>query len=477
MTGEIDVVFALNHWNTAIATHSANNPGTKHVNSRLDMTSPGECEPIDILYASPECTHHSRARGGRPTTDQQRAGSWDVLKWIEFHRPSYVIVENVWEITKWGPVGKDGRPLKSHEGKFFEAWIAAVKGAGYRAEFQKLNSANYGAWTSRERFILIARKGNRAPVWPEVTHSRDGGGIPGLGLPRWRAAAECIDWSVPCPSIFARARELAPNTLARIEAGLRRFVGPFVVKFSGHEHSESLARPVSTIRTSGAHHGLAVPFTVQWDNQGGNGDYVRRHDVPHPTITTKANAGIAMPFMLDVNHAGGDRVYDIGQPCGTVATHNGRALAVPFICGCGARDGQTAPASVGSPLNTIVTKDAKCIAVPFLTHFYGTNNISPVTDPLDTITTHDRHSVCVAAAGRVLNWPEPQSEAMRSLQATMRELGVADIGFRMWQNHELSAAQSFPRDYVFHGTKAEITKQIGNSVPPLLAKAVSLACV
>lgn len=448
MTGEIDVVFALNHWNTAIATHSANNPGTKHVNSRLDMTSPGECGPIDILYASPECTHHSRARGGRPTTDQQRAGSWDVLKWIEFHRPSYVIVENVWEITKWGPVGKDGRPLKSHEGKFFEAWISAIKAAGYRVEFQKLNAANYGAWTSRERFILIARKGNRAPVWPEVTHSRDGGGIPGLGLPRWRAAAECIDWSVPCPSIFARARELAPNTLARIEAGLRRFVGPFVVRCA---------------------HGV-----------GSWGHGPRSIGDSLPTLTTSTDFAIAVPFI--VPHFGErdgqePRTHGVDVSMPTITGQGAGSLTVPFICGCGARDGQTAPASIGSPLNTIVTKDAKCIAVPFLTHFYGTNNISPVTDPLDTITTHDRHSVCVAAAGRVLNWPEPQSEAMRSLQATMRELGVADIGFRMWQNHELSAAQSFPRDYVFHGTKAEITKQIGNSVPPLLAKAVSLACV
>lgn len=423
MSGEVDVVFALNHWDRAIETHSANNRETKHVNSRLDQTSPGECPKIDFLYASPECTHHSKARGGKPTSDQQRSGSWDVLKWIEYHRPSHVIIENVWEITNWGPVGKDGKPLEKFKGKYFQSWVSAIQSGGYKVDYRKLNSADFGAATSRERFILVARKGNRSPLWPEPSHTRQcGGELPGMGLQRWRAAAEVIDWKLPCPSIFGRSRELADKTLARIEAGLRRFVQPYIVKFRANEHSESIGRPISTITAGGGHHGLAMPYITQWDHQGSSGPCVRSIDSPLATMTTKANMGLTVPC-FDINHG-----------------------------------------------------DGKGLVIPWLSSFYGTDNHHGADEPVATITTKDRHAVCVARYSGPDQWPAPRTEAMRSLQATMRELGIADVGFRMLQNHELSAAQSFPSDYVFAGNKSEVTKQIGNSVPPLLAKAVTLAC-
>ena len=133
-TGLALVGFALNHWSVAVETHAANFPHARHVNSRLDQVSPSECQRIDLLFASPECTHHSRARGGRPTSDQQRAGAWDVMKWIEFHRPSFVVIENVSEFEHWGPVGNDGRPLTSKRGAFFEAWVNAIRAAGYAVD-------------------------------------------------------------------------------------------------------------------------------------------------------------------------------------------------------------------------------------------------------------------------------------------------------------------------------------------------------
>jgi DNA (cytosine-5)-methyltransferase 1 len=371
-SGAAEVRFALNHWQTAVETHSANFPSAKHVNSRLDQTSPSESDRIDLLFASPECTHHSRARGGRPTSDQQRSGAWDVLKWIEHHRPSWVVIENVVEFREWGPVGANGRPLESKRGHTFSAWAMAIRSLGYKIDDAELNAADHGAATSRNRLFVIARKGNRSPVYPEPTHGKLAGGeLPGMELQPWRAAAEIIDWSIPCPSVFARKRPLADKTLLRIDAGLRRFVGPYV---------------------------------IQWDHQSGGGSYSRPLSGPIGTLTTKANMGLC---------------------------------------------------------------------VPWLSSFYGNETHTPAGLPVPTITTKDRHSLCVAQVGVPKDSRCPCSAAMRKLCDTMRELGIADIGFRMLQNHELAAAQGFPPSYIFRGNKADVTKQIGNSVSPNVAEAIT----
>jgi DNA (cytosine-5)-methyltransferase 1 len=462
-------MFALNHWQTAVDTHSRNFPHATHVNSRLDQTSPSECGRIDLLFASPECTHHSRARGGRPTSDQQRAGAWDVLKWLEFHRPSWLVVENVVEFEQWGPVGDNGKPLVTRRGAFFHAWIAAIEAAGYRVGWRQLNAADYGATTSRNRLFVVARKGRRSPVFPEPTHSRkspSGAALPGmegLRLPQWRAAAEVIDWSIPCPSIFSRKRPLAPKTLARIEAGLRRFVGPFVASWTNGS-TESCeydpAKPMPTVLTK-AHMGLAMPYIVR-SAHGDNGSH-RIEDLGKalPTLTTSKDFAIAVPFTVEVNHAGGDsRTSKLDTPVGTMSTKNGRGLVLPYLVpNFGERDGQPPRThSVADACPAITGHGAGQLVVPFLSHFYGNGHSSPVGSPVDTITTRDRHALVTA-----------------SLLQTMAELHVVDIGFRMLQNHELAAAQGFPASYVFCGSKAAVTRQIGNSVAPPVAAAITRA--
>ena len=472
-TGEAEVVFALNHWDRAIETHSANFPETKHVNSRLEDTHPGECGKIDLLFASPECTHHARARGGRPTSDQQRAGAWYVLPWIEHHRPSWIVIENVSEFKEWGPVGADGRPLASKKGKFFDAWLMAIQAAGYKLDYQEINAADMGAATSRNRLFIVARKGNRRPVFPEPTHSKTvGGELPGFALPKWRASAEVINWQIPCPSIFSRKRALADQTLNRIEAGLKRFVGPFVAQWDNHNGGGSYVRsvdgPLATMVTK-ANMGVAVPFQVVMRNN------MDAANVASPLNTITAGGGhhgIAVPFLADVNHNGSDRVYPLNSTLGTTTTKNGRALVFPFILSTGSGG---APRSVRQPTPTIVTSDGTAIVVPWLLHYYGTNNQSPVTDPLDTITTKERHGLCAARYTGPRDWPIPSTNAMTTLQATMRELGVCDIGFRMLSNPELALAQGFDKHYIFHGKNHEITRQIGNSVSPPVAEAITRA--
>lgn len=475
-TGGAEVVFALNHWDRAIETHSANFPATKHVNSRLEDTQPSECGKIDLLFASPECTHHARARGGRPTSDQQRAGAWYVLPWIEHHRPSWIVIENVSEFKEWGPVGADGKPLLSKKGKFFDAWLMAIQAAGYKLDYQEINAANMGAATSRNRLFIVARKGNRNPVFPEPTHSKTvGGELPGLALPKWRAAAEVIDWQIPCPSIFSRKRALADQTLLRIEAGLRKFVGPFVAQWDnqsgGGSYVRSLGGPLATMTTK-ASMGVAVPFQVIMRNNMDSANVVS----PLNTITAGGgHHGIAVPFLADVNHNGSDRVYPLNSTLGTMTTHNGKSLVVPFqfqLIGRGAGRSKSA----ASPVPTIIaTRENHGVVFPWLLHYYGTNNQSPVADPLDTITTKERHGLCAARCTGPQDWPTPATDAMRTLQATMTELGVCDVGFRMLSNPELGLAQGFDRDYIFHGKNHEITRQIGNSVSPPVAEAITRA--
>lgn len=519
-SGAAKVRFAVNHWDVAVQTHSANFPEAQHINSRLDQVRPSCCPKIDLLFASPECIHHSRARGGRPTSDQQRAGAFELMPWIEYHRPSFLIVENVVEFQEWGPVGNDGRPLRSFRGKLFQSWVKSIEACGYSVAWNRLNAADFGAATSRDRLFVVARKGRRSVNWPAATHARRP--IDGLfnRMHRWRGAWEVIDWSIACPSIFSRARPLADKTLLRIEAGLRRFVGPVVVRFRNNMDASGLGDPIGTVSAGGGHHGLAVPYSVQWDQQSGGGGYRCVGD-PLATFVTKANQGIAVPIIVPpdgvYDHRSIKRCRGAGEPFGTITSGRGGGhLAVPYIVpNFGEREGQQPrthsldspipavtshgagglavpflanvnhgdtrhcngrTASLDSPLGTVTSHNGRAVIVPFLDAYYGNGHQSPVSGPIPTIVTKDRHCLVYATIDPTGTAPtDSTSPAMRKLLETMAELGVVDIGFRMLSNPELSAAQGFPSDYIFHGCKSEITRQIGNSVSPNVARALTEA--
>jgi DNA (cytosine-5)-methyltransferase 1 len=398
---------------------------------------------------------------------------------VEHHRPSFVVVENIVEFKEWGPVGPGGRPLVSKKGATFNAWINAIASLGYRVEYRELNAADLGAATSRNRLFIVARKGNRSPIFPEPTHTRRAGGeLPGMALPEWRAAAEVIDWSIPCQSIFMRGRPLADKTLLRIEAGLRRFVQPFVVQWDNHGGNGSYTRdvrgPLGTFTTK-ANMGLVMPFQVVFHN---NQHSAAVADPIGTICTSGAHHGVALPFVVPFRgerDGQTPRTHDPSSPLPTITTEPGAGVAVPFVVPSEGFYRGNAPRSAAEPIPTITSRGAGCIAVPWLGHYYGTDNQSPVTDPVDTITTKPRHSLCVAICRGREDWPTPQTEAMHKLQSTMRELGVADVGFRMLQNHELAAAQGFPASYIFCGNKADVTRQIGNSVSPPVAEAITVA--
>lgn len=249
MSGEVRTIFAANHWDIAIQTHSRNFPHAKHAKARIDEVHPSEVGKFHILFASPPCPGHSVARGSRPTSDAERADPWDVMKWFEFHRMPEAVIENVPGFVNWGPVGDDGRPLKKFKGRFFESWIQAIKSAGYSVEWRILNCCNYGAMTSRPRLIIRARKGNRSPAWPDETH----------GPENWRTAREAIDLSVAGRPIQGR---IADSTLNRISVGREKFGERFIVEYYGSSTAVSLDQPLPTITTRDRH-GLVIGDTLR----------------------------------------------------------------------------------------------------------------------------------------------------------------------------------------------------------------------
>lgn len=229
---KIEIV-CLNHWQTAIDTHTVNHPTARHYVQDIATVRPHLVVPegyLDLLMASPTCTHHSVARGGKPTSDQQRSDPWHIVTWLTELRVKRLIIENVWEFTSWGPVDhRTGRPIKSRKGEYFQAWIDTIRRLGFEPEWRKLNAADYGDATTRQRFILMARSDGRRLIWPVPTHSKAteaNNDLFASVMQPWRPARDVIDWSIRGRSIFNRKRPLAPKTLARILAGAQKFGWP-----------------------------------------------------------------------------------------------------------------------------------------------------------------------------------------------------------------------------------------------------------
>ncbi len=533
-SGRVKVVYAVNHWQTAIQTHRQNHPETHHVCARIDQIDPQrEVPDFDLLMASPECTHHSNARGGRPVEDQKRATGWDVVRWCEHKRPKWFVVENVREWLKWGPIGKNGRPIKSKIGETFLAWVAALRSLGYHVEWKLLNAADYGDATKRIRLFIIGRRGGRGPIpWPVPTHAKAD----------WTPAWKVIDWSKNCPSIFDRKRPLADKTIRRIMIGLKKFCGPaaepFIIKMRGTGTANSVQEPVPTMTGGGTHLGVATPFQYQLIGRGAgrakgvdqplpsivaarenhgvvipflcefhggkkpgrNGDERQRGLFePLPTITTEPRFALATPFLVDrnwqENREGRNRVHDIQDPLTTITGQPGQCLAVPFFLqrqGFYRASEDHPPVSIDEPIPTITANHAPGhVVVPFLADVNhgesGGSRTNPVTEPLGTITAKRGKSVVLPFLTSYFSNGKPQSvqEPISTLTAKgrhglalvelMEELGIVDIGFRMLDEDELARAQGFPEGYSFHGTKADVIRMIGNAVCPGVMKAICSA--
>lgn len=397
----IDPALAYNHDELAIGMHAANHPLTQHhrediwhADPRVDVAG----RPIGWFHASPDCTHFSQAKGGQPRSRKTRALSWVVLKWVGQLRradalygtntaPRIISMENVWQILTWGPlvakrckatgrvlrmdgtVAERGErvpvdnqqlvPDKRHSGRTWDQFVAALRALGYVVEWKKLVASDFGAGTSRERLFLIARRDGEAIVWPKATHGSAAGMTPRV------SAADCLDFSLPCPSIFARKRPLADATMRRVAKGVVRHV------------LES-----------------ADPFIVPVTHQGA--DRVNSIHDPLKTITA-ANRGELMlgvpelaPFIAEHANASNQRTMAADEPLRTVCAgvKGGHfSVVTPILAGVGGRAGQSEPRSGADPLYTMTAKADTALVAPSLVKFRGDSIGHPVTDPVPTITS------------------------------------------------------------------------------------------
>lgn len=530
------VDIAINHDEQAIRMHEVNHPGTHHIRNNIWQIDPREVvreasraqvaaggsatNSVDLAWFSPDCKHFSKAKGGKPREKSIRDLAWVVVLWAQRVRPAVILLENVEEFRTWGPLCEKGKPIPERKGETFDKWCGELRRAGYKLQFRELRACDYGAPTIRKRFFMIARRDGQPIVWPEPTHGKPGSPevLSGKRLP-WRTAAEIIDWSILCPSIFERQKPLAEKTLRRIAHGIMKFVvnnpAPFIVAtdFKNTRASRvfDLEDPLRTQTAQNAT-ALVVPHVTKFRN-GAIG-----HDASEPLHTVTANSfvkrpGGSAPLGLATAHlihrGNGERegqaprAMDVQKPLGTavasgikhgvavaqlVAAHVEQANGGPNnanLAGRAADDPLSTIATTGSqqrlvssnlvklrgtcahgqpadePLHTISAGGTHMAEVrAFLLKYYGTDQDPQMGEPLHSVTTKDRFGlVTVTIAGE--------------------EYVIVDIGMRMLTPRELFNAQGFPPDYVIDRdssgkpiTKTAQVAKCGNSVCPPLAEAL-----
>ena len=463
------VDIAVNHDPAAVSLHQANHPQTQHFVSdvfEVDPLAVTEGRPVGLLWASPDCKHFSKAKGGKPVSKRVRGLAWVVVKWAKLKRPRIICLENVEEFQTWGPLAEDGRPCPQRKGSTFQRWVAQLRSLGYAVEWRELRACDYGAPTIRKRLFLVARRDGQPIVWPEPTHAQKP--AKGSGLKPWRTAADCIDWSLPCPSIFERERPLAEATLRRIAHGVMRYVvnspAPFIARIGQTGHGDAgkvhpTGRPLSTVTTK-AEHLLVSPTLVQtgYGERQGQAPRVPGLDKPLGTIVAGA-AKHALVAAFLAKHYTGVVGSELQAPLGTVTTQDHHSLVAANMVKL---RGTSNSADAAEPLHTISAGGQHHAEVrAFLTAYYGSDQDTPLADPMHTVTTKPRFAL-VTVAGQ--------------------QYAIADIGMRMLQPRELYTAQGFPASYVIdrgHDGRAlpkdAQVRMCGNSVCPPLAKAIVAA--
>ncbi|MFP2768091.1 DNA cytosine methyltransferase [Oceanisphaera sp. KMM 10153] len=466
---------AINHDLAAINMHSMNHPDTKHYCESVWDVDPVEVaagRPIGLAWFSPDCKHFSKAKGGAPVNKEIRGLAWVTLRWALKVRPRVMMLENVEEFQTWGPLVRDLKgelkPCPDRRGDTFRAFVAILttglsprepgfleacrflgveydlqaklkmfKGLGYQVEWKELRASDYGTPTIRKRLFMVMRCDGQPIKWPKPTHGDPNSKEVKRGkLKPWLTAADCIDWSIPCPSIFERKRPLAEKTLKRIGRGLKKFVieaeRPFIVD-----------------------KWLAPIIARQFGNSTGHS-----MDVPMGTVTAGGGGKSQLVAAFLAKHYGGNYTgpgASLEAPAPTVTTVDHNALVTSHLVKLRGTCQHGQP--VTEPMPTVTAGGLHVGEVrAFLLKYYGTNIGQPVDDPLQTITTKHRFGL-VTIQGQ--------------------DYQIVDIGMRMLEPHELFAAQGFPTDYIIDvdpdGKRVTKEKQIarcGNSVCPPLAEAL-----
>lgn len=403
------VAIAINHDPDAIRMHRTNHPYTEHLQASVwDVDPVAECRgrPVGLAWFSPDCKHFSKAKGAALVDRKIRGLAWITLRWAAKVRPRVIILENVEEFQTWGPVRK-GKPVKKLAGTTFRKFIDQLTELGYTVEYRELIAADYGAPTTRKRLYLIARCDGKPVVWPKPTHSKTGAD----GLPKWRSAAEIIDWSLPCPSVFdtkaeimeryglKAVRPLAKNTMRRIIRGVDKFTirsgKPFIVQQKFQNAAQNIEKPLTTVTAVGAHElckPLLAPVTVT-NTSNSVGATVGE---PMNTVRTGGGGGqmLVTPFLAECNHSGGGHIAPVGDAYKTITAKHTGGIVAPSLIQYHTEQTESVRASgLGVPINTVDASNRYGLTCANLVEYYTGGRPLDIQDPMHTVTSHDREAV------------------------------------------------------------------------------------
>ena len=558
------VDIAVNHDADAIAMHKVNHPYTRHFQEDVFAIDPERVtggRAVGIAWFSPDCKHFSRAKGGKPVDKKIRGLSWVVLRWaMSSVAPRVIFMENVPEIKTWCPLIEiDGqmRPDPAREGETFNGFVAMLTGGiekehpafleaceflkiepdseegdrlaaglGYAVSWKEMKACDYGAPTIRNRFYLIARRDGQPIVFPEPTH--------GKGRKPYRTAAKCIDWSLPCPSIFGRKKELAENTLRRIARGLDKFViknprpyimsnntnnaphgtdeplatvttgnrnylcTPTVTKFQQNSLGQSPDKPLDTVMAGAPRFGVVAPSLIQYHTEQSRGE-VRGQKVDSPAMTVDGSNRYAINAAYLSKYFSGEQQSgaSLEEPAPTVTAIDHTALVTGSIVKY--YSGAEQYSSLEEPLHTVTTKDRHGLAASHLGVFRKNTDGKDLNEPMPTLTTSAGHMAHIKTyfekidgAENLGHWNEVRellnkyagysiaADEILIMEIDGERYFISDIGMRMLKARELMLAQGFPPDYIIDieshiGKRYSEAKQIariGNAVCPPVAEAL-----
>lgn len=447
---QVDI--AINHDPDAILMHKTNHPDTLHLTEdifKVDLQKYVKGRHVSLMWASPDCTSHSKAKGGQPRKRGLRILPWAVYKHAKAILPDVIIMENVEEIQQWGPLDPDGHPIPERKGEDYKKFITSIKSLGYIFDSRELVAADYGAPTTRKRWYAVFRRDGKAIVWPEPTHSK--GGV--NGLESWEPIYKYLDLLDFGNSIFGRKKPLAENTMKRIARGLEKFVfnnrESFIIKvthkydqFRGH----SMHEPLQTI-TSKNEHCLISPIMIQYHSETTKTG-VRGQQVTDPiqTIDTSNRYGLVISYLTKFYKSGTGQ--ELKEPIHTITTSPGHfgTVSILAVDWCEMQE---------AGIDEETTQ--KCTWVSqFIMEYYGCGIGQGMKEPIHTIVTKERFALITVLGD---------------------EYVILDIFLRMLKPEELKLGQGFPEDYIidrdYNGNRYPVSKQvarIGNSVVPVMAK-------
>lgn len=540
--GIAKVIACVNHDHIAIKSHWTNHPEVKHYEEDIRTLDLNELKKLVrfnrlrypnaylILWASLECTNFSKAKGGQPRDADSRTLADHLDRYVVALNPDIVQIENVVEFMSWGPLDENGKPVSKKNGQDWMRWRKLICSHGYVDEWRELNSANFGAYTSRNRLFGIFARPGLPIAWPEPTHAKKPSQLSMHGdLQKWKPVKEKLDFSDEGKSIFTRKKPLVDNTLERIYAGLVKFVAKGDTSFISKYYSgkpkgkvdsvnqpsatvttfnnqalvqtvgftaQSVDQPASAITTVDHHSLVQSQFLVKYNSRSKDGSYnPPSTEEPAPVISTQNRLYLAQLQFITNYYSNGGELTSVENPSPTISTRD-RSAVVSVI--------NNNNQSIDQPAGTIMTNDKHSIVncESFLMPTNYDNKPVSTEQPAPTITANRKHHYLVnpSHGGHCVSTDQPcpvivarqdkvplylvqaetgsvavpvypgDSDVMIGIKQFMAIFNIVDIKMRMLRVHELLRIQGFPDNYILEGNQESQKKFIGNSVVPLVVK-------